>query len=89
MIKVGLSIVAVLAAAGCVSSVPISTQNGKLGHAVNCSAGSMGHCYQKASMLCDGRGYEILDQKDKAAGFLSGADKRMVIECRDLQQRGS
>jgi len=89
MHKFILSIAGLALITGCASSVPISTQNGKLGHAVNCSGGNMGHCYQKASTLCEGRGYDILNQKDKAAGFLSGADKRMVIECRENRESGA
>jgi hypothetical protein len=67
---------------GCATSIPISTQNGKLGHAINCTGGNMTHCYQKASELCGPKGYTILDKNDRPAGFFAGADKRLVVECK-------
>ena len=67
---------------GCATSIPIATQNGKLGHAINCSGGNMTHCYQKASELCGAKGYTILDKNDRPAGFFTGADKRLVVECK-------
>lgn len=67
---------------GCATSIPISSPNGKLGHAINCSAVSMAQCYQKAGEKCGGRGYNILNQKNQSQGFFTPADKTLVVECK-------
>lgn len=67
---------------GCATSIPISSPSGKMGHAINCSAVTIAQCYQKAGEMCGGRGYIILNQKNQSAGFFTGADKSLVVECK-------
>jgi hypothetical protein len=67
---------------GCATSIPISSPNGRLGHAINCSSVSMAQCYQKAGEKCGGRGYNILNQKNQSQGFFTPADKTLVVECK-------
>ena len=74
-----LSLVVLLS--GCAISKPIKTQNGKLGHSVQCPSG-MSYCYEKASELCGASGYEILDKNNRPAGFFTTANVRLVIECK-------
>ena len=71
----------VVLASGCVTSKPITTASGQRGHVIDCSAGNMGNCLEKAGDLCGANGYDTLDQKDKES-FWTGNDKRMVITCR-------
>ncbi|MEB8430840.1 hypothetical protein OO007_01290 [Cocleimonas sp. KMM 6892] len=74
------SLIAILLT-GCATSIPISSPNGKIGHAINCSAVTMAQCYQKAGEMCGGRGYNILNQKNQSQGFFTPADKSLVVEC--------
>ncbi len=76
------SLIAAVFLTGCTTSIPISAPSGKLGHAINCSAVTMAQCYQKAGMLCGGKGYNILSQKDQSPGFFTPADKSLVVECK-------
>ncbi|MBB1364644.1 hypothetical protein H5125_21100 [Shewanella sp. SR44-4] len=76
------SLIVITSLTACSTSIPITTANGKLGHAINCSGGNMIHCYEKASEKCGAKGYTILDQNDRSAGLFTGADKRMIVECK-------
>lgn len=76
----GLAVAAMLS--GCAVSTPITTQNGKPGHAIDCGGGNMSHCYQKASQLCGAKGYSVLDKNDRPAGLFTSADMRLIIECK-------
>ena len=76
------SLIASILLSGCSTSTPITTSNGKLGHAINCSAGNMTHCYQKASEKCGANGYNILDKNDRPSSLFTGADKRLIVECK-------
>lgn len=66
---------------GCASSVPITSPSGKKGHAIDCSLFSIAQCYEKAGKVCGGKGYKILDKKNKSEGFFTSANKTLVIEC--------
>jgi len=68
---------------GCAISTPISSPNGKIGHAINCSAVTFSHCYQTAGEMCGGGGYVIIDKMNKPHGFFSGADRTLVVECKE------
>lgn len=80
--KFFLSSVFVTILSGCASSLPITSPSGKKGHAIDCSFSSIGDCYEKAGQMCGDKGYKIIDQKNKAEGFLSSANKALVIECK-------
>ena len=67
---------------GCSISTPISSPNGKIGYAINCTAVTIADCYQKAGEMCGGKGYTILDKKNKSHGFFTAADRTLVVECK-------
>ncbi|MFK8067154.1 MAG: hypothetical protein AB8D52_02820 [Gammaproteobacteria bacterium] len=67
---------------GCAITTPITSPNGKSGYAINCTAVTIAHCYQKAGEMCGVRGYSIIDQKNESHGFLIAADRSLIVECK-------
>lgn len=54
--------IGLLLLAGCASSAPTYTADGRQGHSLNCSgtARTWGMCEQKAGEICGAKGYNIL-----------------------------
>jgi len=63
-----LIVLAVLLLAGCAApSQPIYTQDGRMGHSINCPSVSIvqmnwSHCLAKAGEICGARGYDIISK---------------------------
>lgn len=61
--------IAILAGCGTeASSSRIYTAEGKRGYAVNCSGvkRDWGHCYQKAGLICEDAGYDVIEVTGEA-----------------------
>lgn len=67
---------------GCSIITPIASPNGKTGYAINCTAETISHCYQKAGEMCNEKGYTIIDHKNKSNGFFVAADRSLIVECK-------
>jgi len=69
--KTLILLVAALLVSGCgheAGSSRIYTADGKRGYAINCSGldRNWGHCYQKAGIICEDLGYEVLEVTGEA-----------------------
>lgn len=80
--------------AGCVTSKPIYTQDGRQGHAIECggTVRTWGQCLQKAGELCGPRGFDVLDQSGHNSHFtntiggnnqvIPTAARSMIVACK-------
>ncbi|GJL97586.1 MAG: hypothetical protein DHS20C06_14030 [Hyphobacterium sp.] len=80
--------------AGCTTSSPLTSPNGRPGFTVNCSGGGGGRwsaCYEEASNLCP-NGYVVIDRVGDTDAMVSEIDgdlnlqtmvsRELMIECR-------
>ena len=58
---------------GCATARKIKTPDGNDAFIIKCNGAMLdwGHCYQKASEVCEGRKYEIIERNDNS-GFTAG-----------------
>jgi hypothetical protein len=80
--------------AGCTTSEPLTSPNGRPGFSVNCSGGGGGRwqaCYEEAARLCP-NGYVVIDRVGDTDATISEIDgdlslqtmvsRELFIECR-------
>lgn len=84
MKKLRFSILCMILLSGCTHVTQITTQNGKVGHHINCPYAGIMACYETAGELCGERGYTILDKKDEAGNILLNRNPqhRLLVECK-------
>jgi hypothetical protein len=59
------ALAALAIASGCASSKPLYLPDGRQGHSIKCDGAALnwGLCYEKASELCQARGYDIVSKE--------------------------
>jgi hypothetical protein len=84
----------VLALAGCTSTKPIATPDGRQGYTVGCSGSMLSweDCFERAAELCGGRSYDIFTSVGEQGAIvaaepqhLAGSttkSRSMVIACK-------
>jgi hypothetical protein len=83
-------LVALFVLTACASSRQIYTNDGSVGHAINCSGTirDWSMCYEKAGELCQSSGYEIISRNESTgyvvSDFYTGTTygRQLVIQCR-------
>jgi hypothetical protein len=76
------SLVAVITV-GCASPQPIYYSSGKDAHVLSCTGATWSGCLRDAGLICQDRGYEILEKSSgRENGFFYDSTRRdMVISC--------
>ena len=75
----------------CSTSSEVKTTSGKVEHSIYCSGGaySWDTCYEKASVICGSKGYDILEKYEDQGAFIAYEnsqvlpDRRLIIECKE------
>jgi hypothetical protein len=74
--------------AGCAASTPITTADGRLGHAIDCGSdylnSSWTTCYQRAGEICGAHGYNIIERIGEHGGGSTDFNRSLIIACKKV-----
>lgn len=94
MARLSILSLLILLMTGCATSRETYTENGQLGHSINCSGSALhwGMCYEKAGKLCGEKGYEVLAKSGDQGAMITGTQfglvgssvmsRSMLIQCK-------